>query len=89
MRSDAIPRLAAGVRLRFDDRRQVWILLAPERILLPDPIGAAILREIDGVTTVEDIVDQLHAAFDAPRELIATEVGALLDDLVSKGVLAA
>ena len=87
MRFDAIPRFAAGVRFRFDDRRAAWIVLAPERILVPDQIGAAVLREIDGASSVDFIVDRLHAAFDAPRDLIASEVNALLDDLVAKGVL--
>ena len=32
----SVPRLARGVRLRFDRVRDAWLLLAPERVLMPD-----------------------------------------------------
>lgn len=83
----AIPALATGVKFRFDPVRQAWIVLAPERLLLPDEQAVAILQLIDGVRTLGAIIDDLAARFDAPRPLIAGDVTTMLSDLVDKGVL--
>jgi len=80
-------RFPAHVKFRFDERRQTWIVLSPERLFLPDEQAAEILRLIDGARTVDMIVDSLAAAFDAPREEIAADVLAMLQELVDKRVL--
>ncbi|MET0313422.1 MAG: pyrroloquinoline quinone biosynthesis peptide chaperone PqqD, partial [Hansschlegelia sp.] len=55
--SDSTPRLPRGVRLRRDEVRDQWLLLAPERVLHPDAIAVAVLERCDGVRTVTEIVD--------------------------------
>jgi len=83
----AIPTLAVGVKFRFDTVRQAWIVLAPERLFLPDEQAVAILTLVDGTRTLATIVDDLAGRFDAPRALIAGDVATMLRDLVDKGVL--
>jgi pyrroloquinoline quinone biosynthesis protein D len=83
----AIPVLAAGVKFRFDTVRQAWIVLAPERLFLPDEQAVAILNLIDGTRSLGAIIDNLATQFDAPRALIAGDVTTMLRDLVDKGVL--
>ena len=83
----AILDFAPHVRFRFDDRRKAWIVLAPERLLLPDEQAVAILRLIDGKRDLDAIIDELAGAFDAPREVIAGDVLPMLQDLVDKKVL--
>jgi pyrroloquinoline quinone biosynthesis protein D len=83
----AIPALAAGVKFRFDTVRAAWIVLAPERLFLPDEQAVAILELVDGTRTLGAIIDALAARFDAPREVIAGDVVAMLQDLADKGVL--
>jgi pyrroloquinoline quinone biosynthesis protein D len=83
----SVPRLRRGVRLRFDERRQAWVLLAPERVLLPDETAVAVLQRCDGNASVGAIVDDLCRAYDAERALIAQDVRALLEDLAEKGVV--
>jgi pyrroloquinoline quinone biosynthesis protein D len=83
----AIPALAAGVKFRFDQRRDAWVLLAPERLFLPDEQAVEILKLIDGARTLGGIIDQLATRFNAPRELIAGDVTTMLRDLSEKGVL--
>jgi pyrroloquinoline quinone biosynthesis protein D len=83
----AIPAFAAGVKFRFDQVRDAWIVLAPERLFLPDESAIAILQLIDGTRSLGAIVDELASRFDAPRELIAVDVEAMLKDLADKGVL--
>jgi pyrroloquinoline quinone biosynthesis protein D len=82
----SIPRFAAGVKFRFDPQRQAWVLLAPERLFLPDEPAVEILKLVDGVRSLGQIINDLAARFDAPRDVIATDVDAMLSDLAAKGV---
>ena len=63
----AIPALAVGVKFRFDTVRQAWVVLAPERLFLPDEQAVAILTLVDGARTLGAIIDDLAARFDAHR----------------------
>jgi pyrroloquinoline quinone biosynthesis protein D len=82
-----VVRFRPGVKFRFDETRQAWIVLAPERLLLPDEIAVEILKRIDGQRTVGQVIDDLVTAFAAPRETIATDVQAMLSDLAAKGIV--
>ena len=82
-----IPKLARGVRLRHDEARGQWVLLAPERVLNPDPVAVEILKRVDGVKTIVEIVDELVAAFSVERERIEIDVDAFLKGLVEKGIV--
>ena len=85
----SILRLAPHIVFRFDDTRSRWIIMAPERLMLPDEQAVEILQLVDGKTGVGAIVDSLAARYtQAPRELIATDVTAMLQDLADKGCLA-
>lgn len=80
---------APHIVFRFDEVRQRWVILAPERMLLPDEQAVEILQLVDGKTGVGAIVDSLAARYSqAPRELIAKDVTAMLQDLADKGCLA-
>jgi pyrroloquinoline quinone biosynthesis protein D len=46
-----------------------------------------VLQLCDGVRSVSDMVDQLTAKYAAPRDAIATDVVAMLQDLADKGFL--
>jgi pyrroloquinoline quinone biosynthesis protein D len=82
-----VPRFRPGVKFRFDATRQAWMVLAPEKLFLPDEIAVEILKRVDGKRTTGEIVDDLALAFDAPREMIAGDVDTMLRDLADKGVL--
>lgn len=84
----SVPHLPRGVRLRFDEQRQRWSLLAPERVFVPDEIAVEILQRCDGVATVAAIAEALAAKFGAPREEVARDVTEMLQDLANKGVVA-
>ena len=79
-----LPRHA---RLKFDETRKVWVILAPERVLAPDEIAVEVLHLCDGRRSVGDVVDLLVAQYAAPREAISTDVIAMLQDLADKGCL--
>jgi pyrroloquinoline quinone biosynthesis protein D len=80
----AKPALPRGVRLKYDEARGAWVLLAPERLLKLDAIAVEILKRCSGEASLSAIVDDLAASFDAPRDRIATDVEALLAGLVAK-----
>jgi len=83
----AVLLFAPHVRFRFDERRKAWIVLAPERLLLPDQQAVAILRLIDGKRDVDAIIDELAGQFETLREVIAGDVVPMLQDLVDKKIL--
>ena len=83
----SVPRFAPHAKFRFDEVRQAWIVLAPERLLLPDEQAVEILRLIDGERDVDVIIDELASRFEAPRDVIAGDVLPMLQDLVDKRVL--
>jgi pyrroloquinoline quinone biosynthesis protein D len=85
----SIPRLRAGVRLHFDGRRERWVILAPERLFVLDPIALEILKRCDGTTNVGDVAASLAEVFAAPLATILDDVRALLQDLADKNVLIA
>ena len=84
---DSVPALPRGVRLRFDQARNAWVLLAPERVLMPDEIAVEILKRCDGKATVAAIVDDLARTFEADPGQIAGDVRSFLQDLADKGML--
>jgi pyrroloquinoline quinone biosynthesis protein D len=83
----AKPRLPKGVRLRHDEARGEWLLLAPESVLRADPVAVEILKRCDGERTIRAIVDDLAATFVAERALIDRDVRSLLGELAAKRVL--
>lgn len=81
---DIKPRLPRGVRLKHDDTRNEWLLLAPERVIKTDPIAVEILKRCDGIATLGEIVDSLAEQFQADRGRVATDVRAMLGELAAK-----
>ena len=81
------PVLPRHTRLKYDETRQVWVILAPERVLAPDEIAVEVLQLCDGERNVGDVADQLAAKYAAPREAILADVIAMLQDLADKGFL--
>jgi pyrroloquinoline quinone biosynthesis protein D len=83
----SVPALARGVRLRFDQARDAWVLLAPERVLMPDDISVEILKRCDGRASVSAIVEELARTFEADAAQDAGDVRGFLQDLADKGML--
>ena len=84
---DIRPRLPRGARLAHNEAQGGWVLLAPERVFKADPIAAEIIKRCNGTATVSEIVDDLAAAYAAPRERILADVTALLRGLAEKRLL--
>ena len=83
------PRLSPGVKLQFDRTREQWILQAPERVFVLDEVAHEILSRCTGQTSLQSLIEQLSAAFEADASEIAADVEALLSSLVEKRVVIA
>jgi pyrroloquinoline quinone biosynthesis protein D len=81
------PVLPRHAKLKFDQTRQRWVILAPERVLAPDEIAVEVLQLCDGVRSVADVIEQLAEKYAAERDAIASDVIAMLQDLADKGFL--
>jgi pyrroloquinoline quinone biosynthesis protein D len=81
------PIMPRHAKLKFDEVRQRWVILAPERVLAPDEIAVEILQLCDGARSVAQMIDQLAAKYTADRQAIGTDVIAMLQDLADKGFL--
>ncbi|OHV13953.1 pyrroloquinoline quinone biosynthesis peptide chaperone PqqD [Kushneria phosphatilytica] len=84
---DSIVRLPRGVRLRHDQARGGWVLLAPERVFQLDAIAHAVVERVDGERSVAAIIDDLATSFEAERERIHDDVLALFRSLIDKGIM--
>lgn len=82
-----VPRLPRGVRMRFDAVRNAHVLLAPERAFDLDETAATVLELVDGHRSIELIVDELAARFDADRQVIESDVLEMLTELVGKRIV--
>jgi pyrroloquinoline quinone biosynthesis protein D len=83
------PRLPRHIRLRKDSARGTWTMLAPERVFTPDEIAAAVLQLCDGSRTVEDMVLELSASYNASRDRMLADIVSMLQELADKGVVVA
>src|ERR1700731_3298519 len=81
------PVLPRHAKLKFDETRQVWVILAPERVLAPDEIAVEVLKLCDGVRSVGEMADQLAAKYPADRDTILADIIAMLQDLADKAFL--
>ena len=81
------PRLGNGHKFRFDHIRDAWVLLGPERLFMPDEHAVEVLKLVDGVRTVDGIVTDLAARYDAPAEAIRSDVTDMLADLSARGAI--
>ena len=87
MTPQSVPRFAPGMKFRFDEVRSAWVVLAPERLFLPDENAVEVLKLVDGTRAAAAIVDDLAVRFAAPREEIEGDVLDMLRDLAERGVL--
>ena len=87
MESTDIPTLPRGVRLHQDKVRDTWVLLAPERAVTLDPVGFAILSEVDGTRSFGEITGTLAERYNAPAEQIAKDSAGFLDALRNRRFL--
>lgn len=83
------PGLPNHIKLRHDQGRGRWLVLAPERVFEPDDIAVEILKRCDGATSVETIAAVLAKEYNAPLQDILKDTISMLQELSDKGVVKA
>ncbi len=83
----SVPSLPSHIRLQFDDLRQKWVVLAPERVLWPDDVSVDILKKCDGAGSTDEIIERLAKDYNADRNVIKTDVIEFLQDWSDKRLL--
>lgn len=83
----AIPALPDHVTLRYDEARERWVLLAPERMFVPDETAVAVLQKLDGERSLGAVADVLAEEYDAPSEVILDDIRPMLQVLVDQRLL--
>ncbi|ARC36476.1 pyrroloquinoline quinone biosynthesis peptide chaperone PqqD [Paracoccus yeei] len=79
-----VPYLPRGVRLHDDRVRGIRVLLAPERAMQLDPVGDAILSELDGTRSLAEVILALCTRYAAPAEQIEGDVQDFIAGLVDR-----
>lgn len=85
--SDSVPKFRRGVKFRFDNVRSTWVLLAPEKLFMPDEIAAEILKLVDGERSIRSISGELADRFGAPPDVVLADVTTVLQNLSARGAL--
>ena len=83
------PMLAAKAKLRLDAKSGKYVLLYPEKGLLLNPTGAAILKLCDGQHSLSAIVAALSAEFRSEAQVLEAEVLGFVQGLLDRGLLQA
>ena len=81
--TDIRPRVGPGMRLQWEPAQSCHVLLYPEGMVQLNPSAAEILKRCDGMTTIDAIVADLEAAFNAQG--IGPEVRNLLEEGQRRG----
>ena len=87
MTPQAIPALPRGVRTHYDRVRETDVLLGPERVLMLDEIGKAVLDRVDGSASIAAISGDLAQTYGAPLDQVQADVTDYLRDLADKRLL--
>jgi pyrroloquinoline quinone biosynthesis protein D len=84
---ELVPTFAAGVQFRFDAVRKAWVILAPERVFMPEETAVDVLKLVDGRRTIQTLVAELCKQYDAQPTEIMSDVTDMLRELQTKGVV--
>ena len=75
------------VAVRVIDGKAVMITLADSKLHRLNASGTRVWEGIEGGRTVSEIVDGLCREFAVPRERADADVGALLGELLARGIV--
>jgi pyrroloquinoline quinone biosynthesis protein D len=83
------PKLAPKAKLRLDPKTGKYVLLYPEKGLLLNPTGAAILKLCTGELSLSGIIAALAVEFQSEADLLRPEVLGFVQGLLDRGLLQA
>jgi pyrroloquinoline quinone biosynthesis protein D len=84
---DSKPKLASKCKLRVDPKTDKYMLLYPEKGLLLNATGAAILKRCDGQQSLSVMIGGLAAEFQSDVDVLRVEVLSFVQALLDRGLL--
>ena len=78
------PALWRLARMQYDDVRKCSVIQYPEGVVILNDTGAAILALCDGHRSLDQIITELNAAFDAD---VRADVIGYIEALVDRGLV--
>jgi pyrroloquinoline quinone biosynthesis protein D len=81
------PSVPRHVRLQLNELRDRYVVLAPEKVMWPDSVSVDVLRLCDGARSIAQISEQLAADYNAPAEVIQTDVMEFVQEWTDKRLL--
>ncbi len=81
------PKLAPKTKLRLDPKTGKYLLLYPEKGLLLNPTGAAILKLCNGEQSLSAIIAALALEFQSEAAVLEPEVLGFVQGLLDRGLL--
>ena len=85
--ASAIPKFERGVRLKHDIVRERHVVLGPEMLIELNQSGTAIMNQMDGSSSITDIVDRLAQQFEIDPQDIAQDVAEFCTSMMLRRVL--
>jgi coenzyme PQQ biosynthesis protein PqqD len=86
---DLKPKLSPKCKLRLDPKTGKYVLLYPEKGLLLNPTGAAIVQRCSGEHTLSAIILALSLDFAGDAERLKIEVLEFVSGLIDRGLIRA
>ncbi len=83
----SIPTFEKGVRLKHDTVRERYVVLGPEMLIELNQTGTAIMNEVDGQSTVTEIISRLSTRFEVSPDEITQDVAEFCTSMVMRRVL--
>lgn len=81
------PQFDYGVRLKHDKVRERYVVLGPEMLIELNQTGTAIMSEIDGQSTITDIISRLATRFEVNPNDITQDVVEFCTSMIMRRVL--
>ena len=85
--ASAIPKFERGVRLKHDIVRERHVVLGPEMLIELNQSGTAIMNQIDGSSSIIEIVDRLAQQFEIDPQDITQDVAEFCTSMMLRRVL--
>jgi pyrroloquinoline quinone biosynthesis protein D len=85
----SVPKLRRGIIRKFDAARGQNVLLGPEKVILLDDIGHAILECCDGQASISQISCTLAERYETQAVQIEPDIVEFVQELLDKGLVTA
>jgi pyrroloquinoline quinone biosynthesis protein D len=85
---DARPKPGPHHMFRWEPSQNAWLLLYPEGVVKLNAVAGEILKRCDGERSVEQLMTELVALFDAPADTVRDGTRTFLTAALDKGWVA-